>query len=569
MLAKSEAHFDAVGPSAITAVGTLTTPFWTSRRARGAWLFMALALVSLTLTSIFVNIMSENNATFYDTLQKRDMPGFQAATLQIIWVICAIALFNVMQNLAQQLCEIRWREFLTDRLVGGWMTGDVAYRIERDQLLDNPDQRLTDDIKQYANLMLDLGIGFLSTAALLFVLGRVLWNNATVLNFTIAGWHLSIPGGMFWGAVTWGMLVNVITHLVGRKLAVVTFEQQKVDADYRFALAKARESSEEIALLNGADVERRRFAHLWGAIRTNWGYLVIQNIKLNFVMYMSMSAASLVPAFLLAPQMIAGKIGFGILMQSTAAFGGVAINISWFSQSYAKLVVLFAVVKRLAALETTIEKEPEAGGIKISHGNVGSLSVRSLDLKRPGGASMFMLESLDIAPGDRLMLRGPSGVGKSTFLRAVAGIWPYGTGAINLPAGRMMILPQKSYVPFGTLKEALVYPQAVDMVSDVECRAALSECRLPDLVDRLHDVDRWGHRLSVGEQQRIAFARALLFKPDWLFLDEATSALDEETEAKLYTLITERIAKCAIITVAHRTTLDRFHDRTLTIYPAA
>ncbi len=569
MLAKSEAHYDSIGSSAFSAFRNLTTAFWASRRARGAWLLIALALLSIVLTSYFVDIMSGNNATFYDTLQTRNMAGFQAAAVQIIWVICAIALFNVMQMLAQQLCEIRWREFLTDRLIGGWMKGDVAYRIERDQLLDNPDQRLTDDIKQFANLMLDLGVGFLSTAGLLFVLGRVLWNNATVLSFTIAGWHLSIPGGLFWGAVTWGMLVNLITHLAGRKLAVVTFEQQKVDADYRFALAKARESAEEIALLNGADVERGRFAHLWGAIRTNWGFLVIQNIKLNFVMYMSMSAASLVPAFLLAPQMIAGKIGFGILMQSTAAFGSVAMNISWFSQSYSKLVVLFAVVKRLAALETAIEKEPEAGGIAVSRSMSGALSVRSLNLKRPSGASMFTLDSLDVTPGDRLMLRGPSGVGKSTFLRAIAGIWPYGTGAISLPAGRMMILPQKSYVPFGSLKEALVYPQAVEMVSDNECQAALTDCCLPDLVDRLHDIDRWGHRLSVGEQQRIAFARALLFKPDWLFLDEATSALDEKTEATLYMLITERAPHCTLISVAHRTTLDRFHHRTLTIDPAA
>jgi len=284
---------------------------------------------------------------------------------------------------------------------------------------------------------------------------------------------------------------------------------------------------------------------------------------MNTVQKLMNTVMALIPIYALAPKIFAGEATLGTMMQSQAAFLTVAAGISWFSTSYEKLVLWSSVTRRLIGLNRSID-EGEVQEIRLQASGDGRVSVRDLILRLPNGQQLAQIGDWQFGGGQRWIVRGPSGVGKSTLLRAVSGIWPHGDGAIALPEhGRMLFLPQKSYIPTGTLKEALCYPASAADHDDEACRSTLRDSKLPQLADQLDQVSRWQHRLSGGEQQRLAIARALLAKPDFLFMDEATSALDEDTEAALYELLASRLKSTTIVSVAHHSALKKYHDHAL------
>ncbi|MBL0151261.1 MAG: ABC transporter ATP-binding protein/permease [Ideonella sp.] len=357
-------------------------------------------------------------------------------------------------------------------------------------------------------------------------------------------------------------------HWAGHKIAAITMEQQRAEADFRFALAQQREAAEQIALYQGAEVERTRLRRLFAAIGGNWALLMQHTKRLNLTSTLIGGYVTFIPIIAVSPKLFSGELNLGDMMQSIAVFGTTAHSVAWFANSYSKLAHWSGVTRRLIGLNQSLD-EVEPAGIKVQAHERTSVTADGLRLALPDGVPLTAPDQLSFESGQCWLVKGPSGVGKSTFLRSVAGLWPFGSGAVNIPAGaRLMFLPQKSYVPPGALKEALTYPAAADSVDDAACEQLLRDCRLPELVTCLHESSRWGHRLSGGEQQRLAIARALLAKPGFLFLDEATSALDPAAEAALYTLLIERLPHTAIISVAHRTTLETFHPHTLELSSA-
>jgi vitamin B12/bleomycin/antimicrobial peptide transport system ATP-binding/permease protein len=384
-----------------------------------------------------------------------------------------------------------------------------------------------------------------------------------------------IPGYMVWAAALYAVGGSLVMQKFGHPLVSINYQQQRVEADFRFGLIRVRENAEQIAFYDGMDTENTNAKNIFARIRDNWWRIMKYTKRLTFVLSFYGQIAIIFPIMVAAPRYFAGAFTFGVLMQIQQAFGTVSDSFSWFINSYATLVEWRATVNRLREfkrvigathLKESVLPATEHGGINLHYVDSNALTTEGLKLALPNGTALTTIGDVAIRPGSRWLVRGPSGSGKSTLMRALAGLWPFGDGAIDAPVdARMMFIPQQSYLPIGTLKAALAYPSSADTFTDDECREALRVCRLEGYADRLEESAHWTRVLSPGEQQRLAAARVLLHKPDYLFLDEATSALDAENEARLYHLFNERLPKAAIVSVAHRESLAAFHDETLDV----
>lgn len=554
---------------------SLVKPYWVSSEWKVAW-GLLVTIIAINLCVVWINVrLNKWNAQFYNALQSKDVHDFPNLLLQFSVLAFAFIILAVYGRYLRQMLGFRWRQWLTERFLGQWLGDRAFYRIERDRLADNPDQRITDDLQSFATTTLSLSLDLLSTVVTLVSFITILWSLAGALTVTLGATPIAIPGYMVWAAALYAVVGSLIIQKVGHPLVSINYQQQRVEADFRFGLIRVRENAEQIAFYDGEDTENGNARNLFMRIRDNWWRVMKYTKRLTFVLSFYGQIAIIFPLVVAAPRYFAGAFSFGVLMQISSAFGTVSDSFSWFINSYATLVEWRATVNRLrefkrvmsaSHLKESVSPATEHGGINLHYVDAERLSTSSLKLALPNGNALADIGSVTIEPGSRWLVVGKSGSGKSTFMRALAGLWPFGDGAIDAPvSARMMFVPQTSYLPIGTLKAALTYPAGADAYSDDACRDALRACRLEDYADRLGESAHWTRVLSPGEQQRLAGARVLLHKPDFLFLDEATSALDADNEARLYHLFNERLPQAAIVSIAHREALAAFHGGTIRV----
>jgi putative ATP-binding cassette transporter len=558
-----------------TTAWGLIKPYWVSEEWNLAWALLV-AIVAMNLILVGFNVwFNQWYAKFYNALQTKDMPQFAHLLLQftlLAFVFVALAVYRVY---LRQMLEFRWRQWLTHRFLRAWLGERAFYRIERDRLADNPDQRISDDLQSFATNTLSLSLGFLSNIVTLFSFITILWTVAGPLTLKLGGANWTIPGYMVWAACLYAIGGSYLIYRVGHPLVSITYQQQRVEADFRFGLIRVRENAEQIAFYDGMRTENANAQGIFARIRDNWWLIMKYTRRLNFASNFYGQAALIFPLVLAAPRYFAGAFAFGVLMQIQNAFNTVSDSFSWFINNYSSLVEWRATVNRLREfsrviqsthLRESVSPATEHGGINLHYVDADSLTTHELRLALPNGTPLAEIADITVKPGARWLVRGPSGSGKSTLLRAFAGLWPFGEGSIDAPVGaRSMFVPQQSYLPIGTLKAALAYPSTADAFSDEACREALRASRLEGYVDRLSETAHWTRVLSPGEQQRLACARILLHKPDFVFLDEATSALDTANEANVYRLLMERLPNMAIVSVAHRESLVALHQQVLDI----
>lgn len=541
--------------------------YWSAEhkwRARGLLAFV----IGLNFASVYllVRINSWYNE-FYNALQEYQYGSFwplvgEFTALAFLYIIIAVYAIYL-----RQMLQIKWRTWMTERYLSGWMKHQVYYRL---QVLgsdtDNPDQRISEDINQFVTLTLQLLLGFLKQLTTLAAFGVVLWNLSGALTVPIGSHEFTIYGYMFWFSFLYSVAGTFCAHLVGRRLIGLNFDQQRFEADFRFNMMRVRENSESVAFYRGEPAEGVGFKERFARVIQNYWQLMRRTKLLNFYVNGYGQLAIIVPLVLAAPRYFGGAMQLGGLMQTVSAFGRVQDALSYFVDSYDTIAQLAAVIRRLASFTEHMERaQALTDGVARERGGGGALALSGLDVTLPDGRRLMRDCTLTLPAGSRVLVTGASGSGKSTLLRTLAGIWPYGSGRVTLPAGsRILFLPQRPYLPLGTLRQALAYPQtAAAAGSQQAMEAALRDVGLGRLASRLDQTDDWSRILSLGEQQRLAFARVLLVRPQWVFLDEATSALDEPREQEMYDLLRTRLPGLSIVSVGHRSTLFAQHDEEL------
>ena len=543
----------------------LTWPYWKSEEkwaARG----LLLAVVALNLITVALNVrLNTWNNDFYDALQQYNWPEFwrQFAIFGIIaFASIVVAVYSLY---LRQILHIRWRRWLTDRYLRNWLENQAYYRMQLNQAItDNPDQRISDDLDRFATITLGLSLGLLSSFVTLVSFLSILWTLSGALTIPLGGdAMIKIPGYMVFAAVIYAVAGTMLTRWIGHPLIRLNFDQQRYEADFRFSLVRLRENAENVAFYGGEARELDTFQTRFARIIANWWGIIKRRKKLTWFTTGYNQLAIVFPFVVAAPRYFDKAIQLGGLMQISSAFNQVQDSLSFIITSYTEIAEYQAVVQRLSGFRekmSEIAAERRAPQpIEIERGGTG-VEIETLDLNLPDGGVLRPDIALSATPGKPLLITGSSGVGKSTLLRAIAGLWPFGRGRIRVADGRSLFLPQRPYLPLGTLADALVYPRAAAELPPESLVEALRAVGLPQLVDRIDEEGNWAQRLSIGEQQRLAFARVLLTRPEIVFLDEATSALDEAAEMSLYRLLREASWRPTIVSVGHHGTLRRFHD---------
>lgn len=551
--------------STLKIVWRIAIPYFQSEdRRAGRWLLAAVIAVELSLVANDVLLNLWRNR-FYNALQEKDWDGF----VREMFVFCGLAAVAVFLSIYQlylgQWLQIRWRKWMTTKYLDGWLHGANHYRMQlQGEDADNPDQRLADDVKMFVSQTLGVATSLLSSIVSLASFIVILWGLSELAPPRLFGHDFPIPGYLVWGALIYAILGTALTQWIGSPLVRLNFEQQHYEANYRFDLVRVRENTEQIALLKGEPAERVRLLDRFRLIVDNWYEIMNRTRRLTGWTQSYAQAAVIIPFILVTPAYFANKILLGVLMQTAEAFGKVQDALSFFVSAYRSLAEWRAVIDRLDGFEASIEKAANLATtppkIDLVTGGTNAIELAHLMVKLPNGAPLVTADSLRIHNMEHALVTGPSGAGKSTLFRAIAGIWPFGEGTITIPANAtLMMLPQRQYFPIGTLKAAIVYPSSPDAFNSARVEETLAAVGLPQLAPRLAEEAHWNRMLSLGEQQRLGIARALLHEPQYLFLDEATASLDEPSEAVLYRLLAEKLKTTTTVSIGHRSTLHAFH----------
>ena len=545
----------------------LSRPYFASEE-RWQALGLLVIVVGLTLGLVYLNVQfNEWNGRFYDSLQNKDVATFWVE-IKFFTVLALIYIAVYMTEwLGEYALQLRWRRWMTSHYLSRWFSQRAYYEVELERTADNPDQRISEDIRLFISLSVSLTLGLLSSVVTFVSFVAILWTLSGPLSLAFLAENLTVPGYMVWVAVVYAIGGTLLAHLVGRPLIPLNFKKEKVEADFRFELVRTRENAEAIALYQGERHEEPALRERFQIVLSTWWQLIRVQLGLTAYTAFYSQLAIIFPFLVASPRYFTGAITLGVLMRISSAFGQVQSSLSFFVSSYAQIAQWRAVMHRLRGFHEAVDAAmAKEGGPKVEPGAVPSYAVEGLTLGLPNETTLVEGQSFAFQPNARTLVMGPSGSGKSTLFRALAGIWPFGSGKVRVPQGvRSLFLPQKTYLPIASLRAAVRYPDPGNLADDDAVREALRAVRLGHLEDRLDEVAHWGQRLSPGEQQRLAIARALLYKPDWLFLDEATASVDEEVERLLYGLLRERLPNTTIVSIGHRPSLRQWHDNVLAL----
>ncbi|MCH3949496.1 MAG: ABC transporter ATP-binding protein/permease [Acidaminococcus sp.] len=547
----------------------LTRSYWKSEEKKKAFLLLAAILV-LNLGVVYMLVLlNEWNNAFYTALQNYQTEEifsqlWRFTKLAFTYIVLAVYAYYLQQTLI-----LNWRRWLTNRYMDEWLQSKTYYRLEMfGKDMDNPDQRISEDVSLFVTRTLSFFIGIIKALCTLLSFVAILWQLSGPLSFQFMGRTWTINGYMVWVAVGYAVIGTYLTHKVGHRLVGLNFVQQRYEADFRFSMMRMRENAESVAFYHGESHERKVFGERFKRLLDNFWKIVQKQKQLVWLNSGYSQIAIIFPFVVAIPRYLKKELTLGGLMQVATAFGRVQESLSYFVDVYASLAEWQAVVDRLTSFGAHMQAVREAGNqehVERRFVNQPEIEIENLEVDLPNGQAILKPLSLTFEPGENVLIRGSSGSGKSTLLRALAGIWPFARGKVTMPDfEHVMFIPQRPYLPLGKLRDAVLYPGTRHR-TDEELKALMTDCRIGYLADRLDQEADWSHVFSVGEQQRLAFVRALIYEPAWLFMDESTSALDEDTEAAMYKLLAERLTKTTLVSVGHRSTLTSFHQRALTL----
>lgn len=550
----------------IKPIFSLISRYWKSEEKKSAYAYV-LGIAALTIAAVYMTLLlNEWFNEFYSALQAYDSEAVYNGLLKFTVLAFAHIIFAVYAYYLQQTLSLRWRRWLTKSYLSRWTGKTLYYRMEMfADGTDNPDQRISEDINLFTARTLSFATGLLRSITTIFCFIFVLYKLSGDFSFPLMGHTIAIPGYLVWAALLYSVIGTWLTHLVGKKLISLHFTQQKREADFRYAMVRLREMAESIAFYSGTEsaekeghILRNRFAK----VVSNSIFIIKKEKELSWLTNFYGQVAIIFPFLVAAPRYLSKGISLGGLMQIANCFGKVQESMSYFVDVYASLAEWRSCVNRLLTFDAHMEELEKEGA--LSHGKLtyrmgDAIGFENLTIRLPSGKTILENRSETAKIGDRIIVKGPSGKGKTTLFRVLAGLWPYGEGNITMPARDLVFfLPQKPYLPIGTLKEAAIYPELFG--DEEEIKKYMTLAGLSHLIPHLNEVSDWSHKLSLGEQQRLAFVRLFLLKPKYVLLDEATSAMDEAMEEKMYRELLKDKER-TILSIGHRSTLDQFHNK--------
>ncbi len=551
----------------------LALPFWSGPTKLRAWglTVTVLAFVAAQIaTAVGVNTW---NRLFFDALEKRDVAAAWsiAAWLPLLVAVSAATLSALV--ISRMLLQARWREYLTLRLAGWWIADQRYYRLQfvaKEQAA--PEFRIAEDVRLAIEPLVEFAIGLISAAVTAATFAAILWHVAGSARFTLGGVEVVIPSYMALAAIGYAVVASLAAYFAGRPLVSRIAAKNEAEAQFRAEMTRLRENAESIALIRGDADERGSVGDNYGRVLAAWLRVIRQQGVIAIVLNTNGALFPIVPLLLIAPKYLAGDVSLGAVMQVVAAFSAVQAALIWFVDNFVRLAEWFASVTRVDELQEALEgldigtiMEGETR-ISLEESEDGAIHLDRLSIAHSNGRAVITDASVVIGLGEKVLIVGESGTGKSTLIRALAGLWPWGSGSIAVPRGKSIaFVPQKPYLPIGSLRTVLLYPEADKPVPDEVVVAALRRCGLSYLAKRLDDEDKWDRILSGGERQRVAFARLVIQRPDIIIMDEATSALDEDSQNALLGLFEAELAHATLISVGHRPGLEEYHDRKITL----
>lgn len=551
----------------------LARGFWGRDTGSLAWIFTA-AILALTLLQVYVQyLINVWNRYFFDALQQQNSAEALHQSLVFIPLVCASVAIALAYVYGRMTMARRWRESVTNSLLDRWLAKGRYYHLN---LIagehQNPEHRIGEDVRVATEAPIDFAAGLLTAVFSAVTFIAVLWFVGGSLEVPVGAGAITIPGFLVLAAVLYAVIASGAMVVIGKHFVAASERSSQAEAEFRYDLTRVRENGESIAILKGEQEERAGLDRTFARLLEAWRIMVHQWMRTTAVSHTSLVVAPVIPVILSAPKFLAGTMSLGEVMQAASAFVTVQTAFNWLVDNYPRLAQWAASARRVTSLVvsiTALERAEAEGGIKRitrTAGNQNALQLRGLSVTLDDGTGVVDEAEIEIAPGERVLIVGESGTGKSTLVRAIAGLWPWGDGEVVLQRdAKLFMLPQKPYLPIGTLRRAATYPLAADAVDDARLHEAMRQVGLEHLIERLDEDEPWDQTLSGGEKQRLAFARLLIHEPNLAVMDEATSALDPSSQQRLLELVSERLPNTTVISVGHRPELEEFHERKLVL----